>query len=116
MKLLLDQNISFRVARELSTEFSGIEHISNVGLLNSSDLDIWNFAKAESYTILTFDMDFYELLLLKGFPPKIIWLRFGNTSTSEIISFLRTNLRKIEEFVDSEEAIEVGCLEFYSTS
>ena len=114
MKLLVDQNISFRLVKELKNEFPGIEHVSNVGLLNTRDSDIWAYAKSEAYTILTFDFDFYELLLLKGFPPKVVLLRFGNTSTVELISFVRSNFKKIQEFVDSPELNDAGCLEFYS--
>jgi predicted nuclease of predicted toxin-antitoxin system len=53
-----------------------------------TDLMIWEFAKTNKYSILTFDEDFSELQNLFSYPPKIIWLRTGNVSTREIASLL----------------------------
>ncbi|GGF12226.1 DUF5615 family PIN-like protein [Flavobacterium limi] len=38
----------------------------------AKDIEIWEFAKQNNYTILTHDDDFEKLLLLKGVPPKVI--------------------------------------------
>jgi predicted nuclease of predicted toxin-antitoxin system len=35
---------------------------------------------------------------LRGFPPKIIWLRIGNCATSEIVSLLRQHVATIIAF------------------
>ena len=74
MKLLFDQNISFRVIRGIKSVFPLAKQVRELGLENSTDLEIWNFAQKEGYTIVTFDSDFYDLSLIKGFPPKILWL------------------------------------------
>lgn len=75
MKLLFDQNISFRIERKLSVNYESSKHISNVGLSNATDIDIWNYAKIEQFVIVTFDSDFYDLSLINGCPPKIVWVR-----------------------------------------
>ncbi|MDZ7808334.1 MAG: DUF5615 family PIN-like protein [Gracilimonas sp.] len=116
MKLLLDQNISFKVSKKLKTNIPELFHISDFDLLNSQDEEIWKFAKRENYTIITFDADFYDLQTLLGFPPKIIWLRFGNTTTSKMIDFIRTNISSIRNFITSEDFDDIGCLEFYNLS
>jgi hypothetical protein len=41
---------------------------------------------------------FNELLMLKGFPPKVIWIRLGNCSTKTIESLLRDNYEAILSF------------------
>lgn len=77
MKLLLDENISYRVIKVISTSFPGSIHVLSLkGHLNS-DRDIFFYARTHGFLIVTFDEDFYELQLLKGAPPKIVWLRFG---------------------------------------
>mgnify|MGYP001609016424 CR=1 FL=1 len=81
MKLLFDQNISYKVVRKLSAVFPDAKHISDVGHQNSNDSQIWEYAQANNFCIVTFDSDFIDISALKGFPPKIIWLRIGNTST-----------------------------------
>ncbi|MAO63484.1 MAG: hypothetical protein CL666_00640 [Balneola sp.] len=113
MSLLLDQNISFRVVNNLKDHFPELTHVSNCDLLNTEDEQIWEYAKEHSHTIVTFDSDFYDLQTLRGFPPKLIWLRFGNTITEEMISFFTENYETMLEFTDSAEFSDVGCLEFY---
>jgi len=49
-----------------------------LGLENSIDIEIFDFA------IVTFDSDFCDLNTIRGFPPKIIWIRTGNTTTKKI--------------------------------
>ena len=79
------------------------------GFRRQANLEI---AKVKGYTIITFDADFYELQTIKGFPPKIIWLRFGNMTRPEFINFFQNNVSTIREFLNSKEYEEIGCLEF----
>jgi predicted nuclease of predicted toxin-antitoxin system len=108
MKLLFDQNISFRVLRSLPSSFSDCHHVSSVNLNNCNDVKIWQYAKQNGYTIVTFDADFFDLSTLKGFPPKIVWLRTGNMTTSEIVENIILNYANINSFIDNSEQ---GCLE-----
>ena len=55
---------------------------------------IWKYAKANQYTILTFDEDFLDLQNMLYYPPKIIWLRTGNINTKEIASLLFEDLKR----------------------
>lgn len=84
MKLLFDQNISFRILRLLPENFLNSRQVGSVGLNDHEDVEIWEFAKRNDFTIVTFDADYFDLSVLKGFPPKVIWLRTGNLVTSEI--------------------------------
>jgi predicted nuclease of predicted toxin-antitoxin system len=111
MKLLLDQNISFRITHKIQDIFPGSKQVRELGLENASDSMLWTFAKANNYCIVTFDGDFYDLGLLKGYPPKIIWLRPGNTSTQNIEKVLRNNFDLIKSFLTDPDFSEIGCLE-----
>ena len=114
MKLLLDQNISFRIANKIQDIFPGSQQIKDLGLENSKDSLIWSFAKENDYCIVTFDADFYDLGLIKGSSPKVIWLRRGNTSTNEIEKVLRKNFDLIKTFLTDPDYKEIGCLEINS--
>ena len=72
MKVLFDQNISFRVANIPNTVFPVSKQVRELNLEDKSDREIWNFAKTENFTIITFDADFYDLVTLYGHPPKVI--------------------------------------------
>jgi len=101
MKLLFDQNISFRVLRLLPNSFSDSRHVRSVGLNDCDDAEIWQFAKQNGFTIVTFDADFFDISVLKGFPPKIVWLRTGNLTTAEIAECIIFNYSDIVSFVDN---------------
>ncbi len=111
MKLLFDQNISFRILSKLRINFPEAKQVRELGIENYTDIEIWKFAKENNYTIVTFDGDFYDLSNLKGFPPKVIWLRFGNTKTDYIADILNSRFIIISDFISSNEYSKIACLE-----
>jgi predicted nuclease of predicted toxin-antitoxin system len=109
LKLLFDQNISPKIVRQLSEVFPGSTQVRFVGLEDASDFEIFLFAKENHFTIVSFDSDYVDLNVIKGFPPKIIWLKTGNLTTHSIAILLKNNLELIREFLnsDSEEILEI---------
>ncbi len=95
MKLLFDQNLSPRRVQCLSDTYPKVSHVSTLGLDSPSDEAIWLFARANDYTIVTKDADFGDLGVLRGYPPRIIWLRSGNCITQQIMLMLRTHREAI---------------------
>ncbi|MGI4727905.1 MAG: DUF5615 family PIN-like protein [Janthinobacterium lividum] len=67
------------------------------------DYGIWKFAKTNNYNILTFDEDFTAIQNLHSYPPKIIWLRIGNSSTAEIALKLSELESEIVMFLANSE-------------
>ena len=111
MKLLFDQNISFRIMPMLGLPaFADCRHVKTVGLNDCNDADIWQFAKQHGFTIVTFDSDFFDMSVVRGCPPKIIWLRTGNLTTSQIAEWIMMNHIKILSFIDNSEQ---SCLEIF---
>ncbi len=102
-RLLLDQNLSFKITKGIKDLFPEARHVSDLQLSGCIDLDIWNYAKNNNYCIVSFDSDFIDISVLNGFPPKIIWLRIGNSSNSNIVEVLRNNHLIINEFLLSTE-------------
>jgi predicted nuclease of predicted toxin-antitoxin system len=110
MKLLFDQNISFRIMRLLPDIFADCRHVRSVGLNNRNDMEIWQFAKQNGFTVVTFDSDFSDIATLRGFPPKIVWLRTGNLNTAETAERIILNSNKIASFINYPEQY---CLEIF---
>ena len=109
MKLLLDANISWRVAKIVSPYFAECIHINTIFSTTSvTDISIWNYALDESYLIVTNDEDFLNLLLVKGFPPKIILLRTGNQNNLQLAQLIIKHKTDIEQLFYSDE---LGILE-----
>ena len=91
MKLVLDQNLSPRLEQKLRSQGVQCDQVRSINLEDASDTAIWQYAKKYSYTVVTSDSDFSDLAIVKGIPPRIILLRYGNTSTeghfSKLIEF-----------------------------
>jgi predicted nuclease of predicted toxin-antitoxin system len=111
MKILVDQNISFRIIQKVASVFPEITHVKSLDLINASDYRIFTTAKQASFhAIMTQDEDFYSLLLEHGAPPKVIWLKTGNCSTSFLAEVVLRNAQAIRQFI--EDDIQ-DCLELY---
>lgn len=103
MRLLFDENISYRIVKQLINIFPESLHVSRIGVsLPISDLIIWEYAKKNDFVIVSFDEDFESLANLYGFPPKVVILRLGNSSTKIIASVLTSKASDIENFYLSD--------------
>ncbi|HTX41455.1 MAG TPA: DUF5615 family PIN-like protein [Acidobacteriaceae bacterium] len=103
MKLLLDENLSRRLAARLSDLFPGSSHVASENLLMAPDAAVWEYARAHGFAIITADADFYELAITQGPPPKIIWLRGCDYPTSVAERLIRGQAVRIAEFLDDED-------------
>jgi predicted nuclease of predicted toxin-antitoxin system len=110
MKLLLDQNISRKLVKQLNTVFPGTTHVYLVNLQTASDEEVWKYARSSDFTIVTQDSDFNERSLVYGYPPKVIWLRTGNTSTRNINRLL---IRHSQDILSFEKDKTLGCLQIF---
>ena len=113
MRLLFDQNISYRILKQVVVDFPESNHITQLGLYNASDVEIWEFAKSNSYHIVTFDSDFSNLAVFRGCPPKIIWLRLKDMRSNIVASILKSKVHSIREFLEIESMKEVSVLELF---
>ncbi|MDQ3395525.1 MAG: DUF5615 family PIN-like protein [Bacteroidota bacterium] len=73
MRLLFDHNISPNIVKQPEEIFPDANRCAILGLENSSDIQIFEYAKKHDYALVTFDSDFVDLNVVKIFPPKIIW-------------------------------------------
>lgn len=95
----------------MESSYPGFSQVRELKLEDKSDIEIWNFAKDNDYTVVTFDADFYDISNIKGHPPKIIWLRTGNTRTKNVAELLISKHEIISEFLTNLEYQEIACLE-----
>ena len=111
MKLLLDANISWRLAEKLKSHFADCTHVDHIELkVPASDNEIWEYALMNEFIIVTNDEDFIDLLNLKGYPPKIILLKTGNQSNQYIEMLLIKHKENIRSFYNNND---IGLLEIF---
>lgn len=103
MKLLFDENLSPRLVQLLASEYPGSAHIHAVGLGEASDIEVWEYAKTHGYIIASKDGDFFEMSVVRGAPPKLVWIRRGNCNTADIVELLRAHRDSIELLARHED-------------
>ena len=101
MKLVFDQNLSFKLPPILDSVFPGSKHVKNFGLTGNDDEAIWQLALKERFVIVSKDSDFLHRSLLRGHPPKVIQVRAGNCSTRHIHELFTREEGTIEEFLNN---------------
>jgi predicted nuclease of predicted toxin-antitoxin system len=110
MKLLFDQNLSFKLVQSVADAFPQSNQVGLLGLAKADDREVWDFAKTNEFTIVSQDADFAEMAALLGPPPKVIWLRSGNQPTAAISKLLRHHAELIVAFGYDDGA---ACLQIY---
>lgn len=99
MTLLFDQHLSRKLVTRLADIFPAANHVVLVGLDRAADQAVWQFAATHNYTIVTKDSDFNDLSVLRGAPPKVIWLHIGNCTTARAEQVVRSNAQVITAFI-----------------
>jgi predicted nuclease of predicted toxin-antitoxin system len=110
MKLLFDQNLSFKLCQLLLDIFPESSQVRLIGMAQASDQHIWQYAKTNNFIIVSQDADFADMATLYGPPPKVIWLRCGNQPTEAIGKRLRDHAEAITFFDQDSSAT---CWEIY---
>ncbi len=107
MKLLVDQNLSPTLMMRLVDLFPDASHVQTIDLDCASDDRVWEHARLNRFVIVTKDEDFNNLSVMRGSPPKVIWLQMGNCTTSQVEAEIRGCFSEIQSF---EQDISVGTL------
>jgi predicted nuclease of predicted toxin-antitoxin system len=102
VKLLFDENVSPHLVRALADFYPGSAHVHDCGLGSADDDAVWQYAKEHGFTIVSKDSDFQERSVLRGFPPKFVWLRVTSCTTAEIEKLLRAAQPVISRFINED--------------
>ena len=104
MKLLFDENLSHRLVSLLADLFPDSVHVRDIGLKAADDIRVWDYAKADDLVIVSKDSDMHDRSFLFGYPLKVIWIRLGNCSTSDVEKLLRQEYETVETFYKDDYA------------
>jgi predicted nuclease of predicted toxin-antitoxin system len=99
VRLLFDHNLSPRLVARLADRYPGASHVALVGLERATDAEVWAYAGTHGCAIVTKDSDFTDAAVLRGSPPKVVWLRLGNCTTGDAEQALRRAAEAIAAFL-----------------
>jgi len=110
MKLLLDENLSYRLVPGLQAAFAQSTQVTSVGLSGADDRVVWAYAREHGFVLVSKDDDFLDLSAHFGPPPVVIRLVLGNCSNAQVLHALTTARERLEQLVGSGRAgvIELG--------
>jgi len=109
MKLLLDANISWRITKILDPYVDVCIHVDHCDLkVPAKDKEIWEYAEANQYIIITNDDDFINFSAIYGYPPKIVIIKTGNLRRIFVQELL---LKYLDDIKLLHESSDTGILE-----
>lgn len=106
MSLLVDNQLPVALARYLSASGWECVHVQDVGLGESSDQAIWEYAKEYRLTIITKDEDFQALANQQdSIPPQVVWVRLGNCRKGALLDAFARILPSLKELLAAGNAV-----------
>jgi len=112
VKLLIDQNLSYKLVQRLREHYPGSAHVRTLGLHESTDVTVWQYARDHDFVIVSKDIDMMELCVLRGAPPKLIWLRLENCSTNVVEEVLSRNWQSVVALGDDPSRVYLSLFRF----
>jgi predicted nuclease of predicted toxin-antitoxin system len=109
-RLFFDEPLSEALCKTLGDIFPDSLHIRLLGQGGAADATVWELARQHECLVVSKDEDFHRLALLRGAPPKFVWIRLGNCTTDDIEQLLRRHHEDITRFDGQNEAtvLELG--------
>ena len=108
MRFLVDAQLPPALARWLGERSLSATAVRDVGLRESDDGSIWNFATEGGWTVITKDEDFVARCVGNPAAPAVVWLRLGNCTNRVLFVWLEPFPPEIlHRLKDGEKLIEV---------
>lgn len=105
MRFLVDAQLPPALARWLAERGHTAEHLFDLGMADAEDRDVWAYALRLGAVIVTKDEDFAERRARADSGPSIVWIRVGNTSRRDLLTWFRFRLPAIVDALDRGEAL-----------
>jgi predicted nuclease of predicted toxin-antitoxin system len=92
MRFLVDAQLPPALARWLTEQGYIAEHLIDLGMLAADDRVVWDYASRVGAVIVTKDEDFAFRRARSADGPPVVWIRVGNTTRRELLTWLRFRL------------------------
>lgn len=97
MRFVVDAQLPIALARMLEQHGHESKHVADLKMMQTSDRDIWIWAKQSESILISKDEDFVILHSAAEQPVPLIWIRVGNTRRKELLEWFERLLPLIEE-------------------
>ncbi len=106
MKFLIDAHLPLSLKQVFTANGHECIHTLDLELQNKTpDQEINKISVEQQLIVITKDSDFYDSFLLKKQPYKLILVKLGNTSKSDLIQFFIDRFEEIIEIISKESIL-----------
>jgi predicted nuclease of predicted toxin-antitoxin system len=95
MVFVVDAQLPPALARWLATQGHDASHVFDFGFERADDRAIWDRALERGAVVITKDEDFGVRKVLEQKGPRVVWVRFGNTTRPEVLRRFEIHLAGI---------------------
>ncbi|BDC49070.1 hypothetical protein F183_A13860 [Bryobacterales bacterium F-183] len=88
MKFLIDNQLPFELAKLLASRSVECVHVRELGMEQTSDSRIWNYAAQHQYIIVSKDQDFRDLVIRTNGQCQMVWIRTGNCRVPHLLDLV----------------------------
>lgn len=108
MRFVIDAQLPPALAVWLAGRGHEADHVFSLGLAETGDIDILKHAISVSAVVVTKDADFAYLAAGRS-GAQVLWLRFGNATSRDLIDALAPAMNEIERaLVAGQSLVEVA--------
>jgi predicted nuclease of predicted toxin-antitoxin system len=108
MRFLADMGVAMRIVEWLRVQGHDVKHLREEGLQRMPDSNIFLKAASESRILLTFDLDFGEILALsRERNVSVVLFRLHNTRTPHVIERLKLALAQSKTILETGSVVVI---------
>jgi predicted nuclease of predicted toxin-antitoxin system len=109
VRLLVDANLSPRLAAALTGAGHDVVHVADLGMSRATDIEILEAADRDDRVIISADTDFGTLLAMSGASrPSVLLLRLTSPRrVAQVAAVLEANLPTVAEALDAGAVVVV---------
>lgn len=105
MTFLVDNQLPPALAHLIQTELgSSALHVSDVGLRDASDAEVWSYASQIQAVLISKDEDFADIVIQVP-TAKLIWVRIGNCRKIVLLNLFRQLWPRILELLETGDRV-----------
>jgi len=108
VNFLVDNQLPEALGRILKAHGHRSGHVLDLRMDEASDLEIWNYAAAGNWIVVSKDDDFLHLANRQGETGRLLWVRIGNCRKQTLLrAFERELPRVVRAFDEGFRVVEI---------
>jgi predicted nuclease of predicted toxin-antitoxin system len=105
VRFLVDAQLPVELSQLLEDQGHVSEHVLELGLAQSKDRVLWEYAAEFHAIIVTKDEDFADWIVRGKAGASVVWLRIGNCTNTALLVWFTARLPQIIDRLDRQERL-----------